>query len=134
MRTGLGWLVALLLCALFLVSCAPRGGQTSLDVKRESRPARDATAREARSSGEAGITPVEGERFAYVCPDHPEVQQDTPGVCPQDGKFLVAQAPERATVRYQCPVHPEVSSDQPGKCTQCGRFLEARTVAGKAPQ
>ncbi len=123
------WPVCLLVavaCALLVASCAPRG--RTVDMKRE-RPGRGAGAsgREAAPSGQAENL-ITTEKFTYYCPTHPEVTQDAPGVCPKDGKFLVAKASAGAKVEYVCPVHTNVVRDQPGKCPKCERLLEARTV------
>jgi len=80
----------------------------------------------------------------YVCPMHPEVQSDNPGVCPKCGMALVAgdagsqsaAAPDKtetsaAPKKYTCPMHPEVQSDKPGACPKCGMALELRNVSAE---
>lgn len=77
----------------------------------------------------------------YVCPMHPDVVQDHPGVCPKCGMTLEEQpgaeppphdraasprkesAPVPGTV-YTCPMHPEIRQDHPGSCPKCGMALE----------
>jgi len=116
--------VPVVLSMLVVASCAPRGGRQSVDLKKEGRAAAKG---EAAPSGQAGGF-VETQKFTYYCPAHPEVTQDTPGVCPKDGKFLVAKVAPGTKVQYVCPVHTDVVRDQPGKCPKCQRLLEARTL------
>ncbi len=118
--------ICMALVSLWAISCAPRGTRESLDAKKESRAA---AKQEAAPSGQPGAF-VETEKFTYSCPDHPEITQDMPGVCPKDGKFLVAKVAPGTEVQYICPVHTDVVRDQPGKCPKCQRLLEARAVTG----
>ena len=66
---------------------------------------------------------------SYICPMHPEVEQDHPGSCAKCGMALdpaSTAAPSR--VEYTCPMHPEIVRDGPGSCPICGMALEPRTV------
>ncbi len=93
----------------------------------------------------------------YVCPMHPEVQQDGPGDCPKCGMHLVPKAEADAhtghdhqchhadhkmpageldTVPagfdgavYTCPMHPEVRQPHAGSCPICGMGLELESAA-----
>ena len=97
------------------------------------------------------------ETALYVCPMHPEVQQDGPGDCPKCGMHLVPKAEADAhaghnhqrhhtdhkvsageldTVPagfdgavYTCPMHPEVRQPHAGSCPICGMGLELETAA-----
>ncbi len=66
----------------------------------------------------------------YICPMHPEVRSEGPGLCPKCGMALeTAVPPDPATrVEYVCPMHPEIVRDQPGSCPICGMALEPRTI------
>lgn len=67
----------------------------------------------------------------YICPMHPEVREDAPGICPDCGMALEPDAPVITPVRYTCPMHPEVISEDPGDCPECGMALEPmEPVAG----
>ena len=96
------------------------------------------------------------ETALYVCPMHPEVQQDGPGDCPKCGMHLVpkteadahaghdhqchhtdhkAPAGELDTVPagfdgavYTCPMHPEVRQPHAGSCPICGMGLELESA------
>ena len=60
----------------------------------------------------------------YACPMHPEIWQDTPGLCPECGMQLLPQRKEvREKVLYTCPMHPEVMREKPGLCPECGMNL-----------
>lgn len=88
----------------------------------------------------------------YVCPMHPEVQQDGPGDCPKCGMHLVPKAEADAAAHaghghhhgaekahagdldtvpagfdgavYTCPMHPDVRQPHAGSCPICGMGLE----------
>ncbi len=66
----------------------------------------------------------------YVCPMHPEVQQDHPGTCPKCGMALEPAVPSAPATRdeWTCPMHPEVVKAVPGNCPICGMALEPRTI------
>jgi len=70
------------------------------------------------------------KRTSYICPMHPEVEQDHPGSCSKCGMSLDASSAARAPsrVEYTCPMHPEIVRDGPGSCPICGMALEPRTV------
>lgn len=71
--------------------------------------------------------PVTGD--TYTCPMHPEVVQDSPGVCPKCGMALESMAPPPPTrTEYTCPMHPEVIQNGPGSCPKCGMALEPRVI------
>jgi Cu+-exporting ATPase len=78
------------------------------------------------------IDPVAAEtRGVHICPMHPEVRQDKPGLCPKCGMALeplIVSAPQTKT-QYTCPMHPEVLRDAPGSCPICGMALEPSTVS-----
>jgi len=90
----------------------------------------------------------------WVCPMHPDVQRDEPGVCPlcgmdlqrvsggeageaagetaaahaaHGGADVEAGAPPSA-VAWTCPMHPEIVSDAPGECPTCGMALVPSTA------
>ncbi|MDO9219864.1 MAG: heavy metal-binding domain-containing protein, partial [Thiobacillus sp.] len=71
----------------------------------------------------------------YTCPMHPEIRQDTPGICPKCGMALeplvppVPLAPAKAVTEYVCPMHPEIVRSAPGNCPICGMALEPRTAS-----
>jgi Cu+-exporting ATPase len=66
----------------------------------------------------------------YVCPMHPEVQQEHPGDCPKCGMALELLTPIVApkNTKYTCPMHPEIIQDEPGDCPKCGMALEPMLV------
>ena len=66
----------------------------------------------------------------YICPMHPEVEQQGPGSCPKCGMALEPKALPvvEAKVQYICPMHPEIVQDYPGNCPKCGMALEAKTI------
>lgn len=94
----------------------------------------------------------------YVCPMHPEVQQDEPGDCPKCGMHLVPKAEADAAAHagygghghhgaekvpagdldsvpagfdgavYTCPMHPDVRQPHPGSCPICGMGLELESA------
>jgi Cu+-exporting ATPase len=48
---------------------------------------------------------------------HPEIKQNSPGICPKCGMNLeniIAPSPHQ--VIYTCPIHPEIQQDHPGLC------------------
>lgn len=74
----------------------------------------------------------------YICPMHPEVQQDRPGKCPKCGMNLEKQKgkvnhknmehnqhgiQEKKSELYTCPMDPDVILDKPGNCPKCGMKL-----------
>jgi len=97
------------------------------------------------------------ETALYVCPMHPEVQQDGPGDCPKCGMHLVPKAEADAHAGhdhqhhhtdhkvsageldivpagfdgavYTCPMHPEVRQPHAGSCPICGMGLELESAA-----
>lgn len=76
----------------------------------------------------------------YVCPMHPDVTSDKPGVCSKCNMNLVSDddtedktnddhdhGSPSATAHdsvYACPMHPDVTSDKPGMCPKCHMALE----------
>lgn len=65
----------------------------------------------------------------YICPMHPDVQEKSPGSCPQCGMALEPKVPFVAqSTQWTCPMHPEVVSEQPGTCPKCGMALEPTSV------
>ncbi len=107
----------------------------------DAEPARY-LAGQARPAGSAAAARAE---ILYTCLMHPEVRQNTPGVCMKCGKTLIpvaaaaraqqqaapspvapADAPDIATTgaAYTCPMHPEIRQDRPGSCPKCGMTLE----------
>lgn len=94
----------------------------------------------------------------YVCPMHPEVQQDGPGDCPKCGMHLVPKAEADAAAHtgygvhghhgaekvpagdldgvpagfdgavYTCPMHPDVRQPHAGSCPICGMGLELESA------
>ncbi|GAB3684449.1 heavy metal translocating P-type ATPase [Salinisphaera aquimarina] len=65
----------------------------------------------------------------YICPMHPEIEEDAPGDCPKCGMALEASGPPRRRTQYTCPMHPEIVQDAPGDCPKCGMALEPTTVS-----
>ncbi|NOQ90341.1 MAG: heavy metal translocating P-type ATPase [Gammaproteobacteria bacterium] len=67
----------------------------------------------------------------YICPMHPEVEQQGPGSCPKCGMALEPKGLPvvESKVQYICPMHPEIVQDHPGNCPKCGMVLEPKTVA-----
>lgn len=63
---------------------------------------------------------------SYICPMHPEVQQNHPGDCPKCGMLLesIATPTLASKTQYTCPMHPEIIRDEPGDCPKCGMALE----------
>ncbi len=102
------------------------------------------------------------DTLLYVCPMHPEVQQDGPGDCPTCGMHLVPnrEAEESAHADhchhdhtalqkkptgdldivpvgfagpvYTCPMHPDVRQPHAGSCPICGMGLELESSAMNA--
>lgn len=68
------------------------------------------------------------EGTTYTCPMHPEVQQDSPGPCPDCGMALEPESIPTVKIQYTCPMHPEVIQDEPGACPKCGMALEPMQV------
>lgn len=66
----------------------------------------------------------------YICPMHPEVEQNSSGNCPKCGMALESSTPimPQQKTEYICPMHPEIVKDQPGDCPICGMALEPKTV------
>ena len=79
----------------------------------------------------------------YICPMHPEVISDKPGVCPKCNMNLVSgidaedrtdndshhDSPKNHSDAthgdlYACPMHPDVTLDKPGMCPRCHMALE----------
>ena len=67
----------------------------------------------------------------YICPMHPEIEQQKPGACPKCGMALEPKGLSvvETKVEYTCPMHPEINQDHPGSCPKCGMALEAKTVS-----
>lgn len=91
-------------------------------------------------------------RTLYVCPMHPQINQDTPGSCPICGMDLVQQDIAEDVVAeelgqeheqlasstadtdeavvdpddYSCSMHPEIVLSEPGQCPICGMALVRR--------
>ncbi len=60
----------------------------------------------------------------YICPMHPEVREQSPGMCPECGMQLIPKAEEKVkAVVYTCPMHPEIKQDKEGMCPECGMKL-----------
>ncbi len=88
------------------------------------------------------------EKPQYICPMHPGILQDKPGICPKCGMYLVLERsavpdkqPELNAVtekpamqhnlqKYTCPMHPHILKDDPGKCPLCGMALEPVASSG----
>ncbi len=108
----------------FLQQHALDGGAASSESRRpEKRP----------QAPEAPEEPAGHAGGKYVCPMHPEVEQDQPGECPKCGMALEPAGPpqpRRRTV-YTCPMHPEIEQDHPGECPKCGMALEPKESAGE---
>ncbi|MGH8016555.1 MAG: heavy metal-binding domain-containing protein, partial [Candidatus Zixiibacteriota bacterium] len=76
---------------------------------------------------------------AYLCPMHPEVVSNEPGVCPKCNMFLVHKdslsnghmehMTDTTKQVYICPMHPEVVSDKPGVCPKCDMNLELKETS-----
>ena len=67
----------------------------------------------------------------YICPMHPEIQQDHPGDCPKCGMALETLTPPLSLpskTQYTCPMHPEIIRDEPGDCPKCGMALEPISI------
>lgn len=73
---------------------------------------------------------AETEGTTYMCPMHPEVRQQGPGVCPKCGMALEPETvtAEITKTEWTCPMHPEIVRDGPGACPKCGMALEPREV------
>ena len=75
-----------------------------------------------------------GARLIYVCPDHPDVISDKPGVCPKDKKKLlyrVVSDTKQLSETWACPMHPEKTAGGKLKCPECGtemKHLEAEEL------
>ena len=69
----------------------------------------------------------------YICPMHPEVEQQGPGSCPKCGMALEPKGLPMVTsrVEYTCPMHPEIVQGYPGSCPKCGMALEATTITAE---
>jgi Cu+-exporting ATPase len=67
----------------------------------------------------------------YVCPMHPDVQQNTLGTCSKCGMALQLNPPWKTQQHmiYTCPMHPQIEQDHPGNCPICGMALEPKTIA-----
>jgi hypothetical protein len=66
-------------------------------------------------------------RVIYVCPDHPDVVSDKPGVCPKDQKKLqyrIVSDTKRLVETWVCPMHPERTAGGQLKCPDCGREMK----------
>lgn len=89
----------------------------------------------APSSGHVYHRPVQPASAGqiHMCPMHPEVRQDEPGVCPKCGMALepLASAPPATRIEYTCPMHSEVVREEPGSCPICGMALEPRMVTAE---
>lgn len=73
---------------------------------------------------------VQTRAARYVCPMHPEVVSDEPGVCPSCRMRLSRQ--EASAAEYVCPMHPDAVRSEPGKCPACGMPLRKREEDGEA--
>lgn len=69
----------------------------------------------------------------YICPMHPDIQQDHPDDCPKCGMALELSSPPipSSKSQYTCPMHPEIIRDEPGDCPKCGMALEAVAMKGE---
>ncbi len=71
----------------------------------------------------------------FACPMHPEVRQDSPGICFKCGMALEATTPTAIpAVQYTCPMHPQIVRDAPGDCPICGMALEPVTATSDVPE
>lgn len=63
---------------------------------------------------------------SYICPMHPEVQQNHPGDCSKCGMGLesIATLTLASKTQYTCPMHPEIIRDEADDCPKCGMALE----------
>lgn len=77
-----------------------------------------------------------GAKLVYVCPEHPDVQLEEPGVCTKEkcGKTLrykiVSESAKLAEL-WMCPLHPDRTAEAKGKCPACGgqmKHLEVQEV------
>lgn len=66
----------------------------------------------------------------YICPMCPDIESDSPGICPKCGMALELESfvPPIVQTDYICPEHAEVVKNKPGNCPQCGMILEARSI------
>lgn len=68
-------------------------------------------------------------RNHYVCEDHKDQVQDSPGACPKCGKKLervlreVAKKGGDTAGFYVCAAHPEIQTLGPTTCGKCGKAL-----------
>ena len=72
----------------------------------------------------------------HICPCHPDVRNQGPGLCPECGMALEPMRPpglDPTGMRYICTMHPEVVSDEPGLCPECGMALEPMGVTAEEP-
>ena len=80
----------------------------------------------------------------YVCPMHPEITSDKPGVCSKCNMNLVPtedtkeessdhhdhehsshdSTTSHLNMQYACPMHPDITSSKPGMCPKCHMALE----------
>lgn len=67
---------------------------------------------------------------SYICPMHPEINENNPGSCPKCGMALEKElkVTTSSANQYTCPMHPEIIEDNPGSCPKCGMALEAMMV------
>ncbi len=69
--------------------------------------------------------------LAYICPMHPEIEEDSKGACPKCGMALEAPVAPPATMTWTCPMHSEVVRNEPGSCPICGMALEPTAGAAE---
>ncbi len=88
----------------------------------------------------------------YMCPMHPEMKSNEPGICAKCGMNLekppfrhavitgAGTVPAPATEKiskpkdlYYCPMHPKVKKSKPGKCPECGMNLVKAGIIAEKP-
>jgi HEAT repeat protein len=72
------------------------------------------------------------QKVHYICLEHREISENSPGVCPKCGKRLERMSrdggrkpdvPVLAPGLFECPEHKEVVTTSPAKCGKCGKDL-----------
>lgn len=103
----------------------------------------------AHEIGASDHHPGASEAGVWICPMHPQIQQNHPGRCPICGMDLVkatdqsaaepldhdaisehehrhaapAQSGDKVSAAWICPMHPQIHQDHPGRCPICGMDL-----------
>jgi hypothetical protein len=89
----------------------------------------------SRPTAPPPLSPGEPRRL-FVCMDHPEVVRDAAGLCPRDGRELMARPlRDDQRVGWWCPMHSAVTARKPGaKCDACGGMvLVPRVISYRPP-